>query len=98
MKFRTTFFAIISGIFINLNSANAFSEAESNYYFHSGGISAICGAYSINAISEEDASMLINKLLEMAKEDLKDSKFKDSLNNFVRTGFFKEIGCSKLIN
>ena len=45
MKFRIKLFAIISGIFIPLNSANAFSEAEYNYGFYWGGLNAICGAY-----------------------------------------------------
>ena len=98
MKFRIKLFAIISGIFIPLNSANAFSEAEYNYGFYWGGLNAICGAYMINAISDRDADMILNSLVKMGNEEIKDSKLKKRFNYLVKTEEnFKKNGCSKLI-
>jgi len=98
MKFRIKLFAIISGIFIPLNSANAFSEAEYNYGFYWGGLNAICGAYMIDAISYRDADMLLNSLVKMGNEGIKDSKLKNRLNYLVKTDEnFKQHGCSELI-
>ena len=98
MKFRIKLFAIISGIFIPLNSANAFSEAEYNYGFHRGGLNAICGAYMIDAISDRDAGMMLNSLVKMGNEEIKDSKLKNRFNYLVKTDVnLKKNGCSKLI-
>ena len=98
MKFRIKLFAIISGIFIPLNSANAFSEAEYNYGFYWGGLNAICGAYMIDAISGRDADMLLNSLVEMGNERIKDSKLKNRFNYLVETDEnLKKNGCSKFI-
>ena len=98
MKFRIKLFAIISGIFIPLNSANAFSEAEYNYGFHWGGLNAICGAYMIDAISDRDADMMLNSLVKMGNEEIKDSKLKNRFNYLVKTDEdLKKEGCSKLI-
>ena len=98
MKFRIKLFAIISGIFIPLNSANAFSEADYSYGFYWGGLNAICGAYMINAISDRDADMILNSLVKMGNEEIKDSKLKNRFNYLVKTDeTFKKSGCSKLI-
>ena len=98
MKFLIKLFAIISGIFIPLNSANAFSEPEYNYGFYWGGLNAICGAYMINAISDRDADMILNSLVKMGNEEIKDSKLKNRFNYLVKTDeTFKKSGCSKLI-
>ena len=98
MKFRIILFATISGIFIPLKSANALSEAYYHYGFHWGGLNAICIAYSINKISDEDASMMLNAFVKMGNENIKDSKLKNRFNNLVKTdNGLKEYGCSKLI-
>ena len=98
MKFRIKLFAIISGIFIPLNSANAFSIAEYDYGFYWGGLNAICGAYMIDAISDRDADMLLNSLVKMGNEEIKDSKLKKRFNYLVKTDEnLKKNGCSKLI-
>ena len=98
MKFRIKLFAIISGIFIPLNSANAFSIAEYDYGFYWGGLNAICGAYMIDAISDRDADMLLNSLVKMGNEEIKDSKLKNRFNYLVKTDKnLKKEGCSKLI-
>ena len=98
MKFRIKLFAIISGIFIPLNSANAFSEAEYSYGYYWGGLNAICGAYMIDAISYRDAGMILNSLVEMANEEINDSKLKKRFNYLVNTDEnLKKEGCSKLI-
>ena len=98
MNFQIKLFAIISGIFIPLNSANAFSEAEYSYGFYWGGLNAICGAYMINAISDRDADMILNSLVKMGNEEIKDSKLKNRFNYLVKTDKnFKKEGCSKLI-
>ena len=98
MKLRIKLFAIISGIFIPLNSANAFSEAEYKYGFYWGGLNAICGAYMIDAISDRDADMLLNSLVKMGNERIKDSKLNNRFNYLVKTDEnFKKNGCSKLI-
>ena len=98
MKFRIKLFVIISGIFIPLNSVNAFSEAEYKYGYYWGSLNAICGAYMINAISERDAGMLLNSLVKMGNEEIKDSKLKNNFKYLVKNdkGLKKE-GCSKLI-
>ena len=98
MKFRTILFAIISGIFIPLNSVNAFSKPEYYYGFSWGSVAAICTAYSINAISESDASMMLNSLVKAGNEMIKDPKLKNSFNNLIKfDNDFKENGCSKFI-
>ena len=98
MKFRITLFATISGILIPLNSAHAFSEAEYQYGFSWGSLNAICAAYSLNAISDKNAGMMMNLIIEMGNEDIKDSKLKNKFNNLVKTdNGLKEMGCSKLI-
>ena len=98
MKLQIKLFAIISGIFIPLNSANAFSEAEYNYGFYWGGLNAICGAYMIDAISDRDADMILNSLVKMGNEEIKDSKLKKRFNYLVKTDEnLKKNGCSKLI-
>ena len=98
MKFRIKLFAIISGIFIPLNSANAFSEAEYSYGFYWGGLNAICGAYMIDAISDRNADMLLNSFVEMGNERIKDSKLKNRFNYLVETDEnLKKNGCLKLI-
>ena len=99
MRLRITLFAIISGIFIPLNSANASSDEKSKYFFHTGTVSSICGAYSINAITQKNASMLLNSLIEIANKDLKDTKSRNAFNYFIKNGSnFEKYGCSKLIN
>ena len=98
MKLRIKLFAIISGIFIPLNSANAFSEAEYNYGFYWGGLNAICAAYVIDAISDRDADIMLNSLVKMGNEEIKDSKLKNRFNYLVKTDVnLKKNGCSKLI-
>jgi len=98
MKFRFKLFVIIYGIFIPLNSANAFSVAEYDYGFYWGGLNAICGAYLIDAISERDADMILNSLVKMGNEEIKDSKLKNRFNYLVETDDnLKKNGCSKLI-
>ena len=98
MKFRVKLFAIISGIFIPLNSANAFSEAEYSYGYYWGSLNAICGAYMIEAISERDADILLNSIVKMGNEEIKDSKLKNRFNYLVKNDEnFKKEGCSKLI-
>ena len=98
MIFRIKLFVIISGIFIPLNSVNAFSEADYSYGFYWGGLNAICGAYMISAISERDAGMILNSLAEMGNEEIKDSKLKNRFNYLVKTDKnLKKEGCSKLI-
>ena len=98
MRFRIKLFVIISGIFIPLNSANAFSEAEYSYGFYWGSVNAICGAYMISAISDRDAGMILNSLVKMGNEEIKDSKLKNRFNYLVKNDEnFKKEGCSKLI-
>ena len=98
MKFRTIFFATISGIFIPLNSVNAFSKPEYYYGFSWGSVTAICKAYSINAISESDASMMLNSLVKAGNEMIKDPKLRNTFNNLIKyNNSFKEDGCSKFI-
>ena len=98
MKLRIKLLAIISGIFIPLNSANAFSEAEYNYGFYWGGLNAICGAYMIDAISDRDAGMMLNSLVKMGNKEIKDSNLKNRFNYLVKTDEnLKKEGCSKLI-
>jgi len=98
MKFRIKLFAIISGIFFPLNSANAFSEAEYSYGFYWGGLNAICGAYMIDAISERDADMILNSLVKMGNKEIKDSILKNRFKYLVKTDEnLKKNGCSKLI-
>ena len=96
MKFRIKLFAIISGIFIPLNSANASIDEKSKYFFMTGRATSICQAYSMNAISKENASMMLNLITKEGNKDLKDSK--DAFNYFVKNGEnFNKSGCSKLI-
>ena len=98
MKFRINLFAIISGIFIPLNSVNAFSNAEYSYGFYWGSLNAICGAYMINAISDKDAGMMLNSLVKMGNEEIKDLKLKNRFNYLIKTDErLKKEGCSKLI-
>ena len=98
MKFQIKLFAIISGIFIPLNSANAFSEAEYHYGYWWGSLNAICGAYMVNAISEGNAGILLNSIVDMGNEGIKDLKLKNRFNYLVKTDInLKEKGCSKLI-
>ena len=98
MKLRIKLFAIISGIFFPLNSANAFSEAEYNYGYYWGGLNAICGAYMIDAISDRHADMLLNSFVKMGNERIKDSKLKNRFNYLVETNEnLKKNGCSKFI-
>ena len=98
MKFRIKLFAIISGIFIPLNSANAFLESEYFYGYYWGSVNAICGAYMINAVSERDAVMMLNSLVKMGNEEIKDSKLKNRFNYLVKTDEgLKKAGCLKLI-
>ncbi len=97
MKLLITLLTTISGIFIPLNSANAFSE-EYQYGFSWGSLSAICAAYSLNAISEKDAGMMMNSIIKIGNEDIKDTKLKNNFNNLVKNdNVLKEMGCSKLI-
>ena len=96
MKFRITLFVIISGIFFPLDSANATLTDRDKYFFHTGSVSSICSAYVIDTVSEKDARMMLNSLIEIANKDLKDSK--KIFNNFVKNGkTFTKNGCSKLI-
>tara|TARA_B100001989_G_scaffold233127_1_gene192810 strand:+ start:706 stop:1005 length:300 start_codon:yes stop_codon:yes gene_type:complete len=98
MKLWTILFATISGIFIPLNSVNAFSKPEYYYGFSWGSVTAICTAYSINAISESDASMMLNSLVKAGNEMISDPKLKNSFNNLIKfDNGFKENGCSKFI-
>ena len=96
MKFRITLFSIISITFIPLNSANALTDDESKYFFSAGRATSICQAYSINAISEKNASMMLNLITKEANKVLKDSK--EAYNFFVKKGEnFNKYGCSKLL-
>ena len=98
MNFRIILFTVITGIFIPLKSANAFSVAEYEYGFSWGSLNAICAAYSLNAISEKNAGMMMNLIIEMGNKDIKDSKLKNTFNNLVKTdNGLKKMGCSKLI-
>ena len=98
MNFQIKLFAIISGIFIPLNSANAFSEAEYFFGYYWGSLNAICGAYMINAISERDAGIMLNSVVKLGNKEIKDSKLKNRFNYLVKTDKnFKKEGCSKLI-
>ena len=98
MKFRTILFATICGIFIPLNSVNAFSKAEYYYGFSWGSLTAIWAAYSINAISEADARMMLNTLVKTGNEIIKDPKLKNRFNNLIKSdNVFKKNGCSKFI-
>ena len=98
MKFQIKLLAIISGIFIPLNSANAFSEAEYQYGYWWGSLNAICGAYMVNAISEGNAGILLNSIVNMGNEEIKDLKLKNRFNYLVKTdNRLKEKGCSELM-
>ena len=98
MNSRIILFATITGIFLPLKSANAFSKAEYEYGFSWGSLNAICAAYSLNAISDKNAEMMMNLIIEMGNENIKDSKLKNMFNNLVKTdNGLKETGCSKLI-
>ena len=98
MRFRTILFATISGIFLPLNSANAYSEASYLYGYYWGGLNAICASYAINAISEKNATMLLNSVVKMGNEEIKDSELKNRFNKLVKTAnVLKKGGCSKLI-
>ena len=99
MKFCITLLVSMFGIFRPLNSANSFSQEEYDYGFYWGGLNSICSAYAINAISEENASMMLNALVEMGNEYIKDSKLNNRFNNLIKTdNGLKKNGCSKLIN
>ena len=96
MKLQIKLFAIISGIFIPLNSANASTDEKSAYFFMTGQATSICQAYSINAISKKNASMMLNLITKDANKDLNYSK--EAFNYFVKNGEnFNNYGCSKLI-
>ena len=98
MKFQVILYAAFTGIFIPLESANAFSEAEYKYGYYWGSLNAICGAYMIDAISDRDASMMLNSIFKMGKKEIKDSKLKSRFNYLVKTDErLKKEGCSKLI-
>ena len=98
MKFQIKLFVIISGIFIPLNSANAFSEAEYNYGYYWGSFNAICGAFMINAISEIDAGMMLNSIVKIGNDEIKDIKLKNRFNILVKTEErLKKEGCLKLL-
>ena len=98
MNSRIIFLATITGIFLPLKSAKAFSEVEYEYGFSWGSLNAICAAYSLNAISDKNAGMMMNSIIEMSNQDIKDSKLKNKFNNLVKTdNGLKEMGCSKLI-
>ena len=52
----------------------------------------------INAISERDTGMMLNSLVKMGNEEIKDSKLKNRFNYLVKTDKnLKKEGCSKLI-
>ena len=97
MKFRIKLFAIISGIFVPINAANATPTDINNYYFYTGSLSSICSGYAIDAISEKDASMMLNSLVDMGNKIIIDSNAKKRFNYFVKNSktFTKE--CSKLV-
>ena len=97
MKFRNTLFLIISGIFVPINPANATKTDINNYYFYTGSLSSICSGYAIDAISEKDASMMLNSLVDMGNKSINDSNTKKRFTNFVKNSktFTKE--CSKLV-
>lgn len=96
MKFGIILFVILSDIFIPLKSANASTDEKSKYFFITGSATSICQAYAINAISEKNATMMLNLITINANKDLKDSK--EAFNYFVKNGEnFKKYGCSKLI-
>jgi len=98
MKFRNTLFLIISGIFIPINAANATETDIHNYYFYTGSLSSICSGYIVDAISEKDASMMLNSLIDMGNERINDSNTKEKFNNFVKySKTFTKEGCSKLV-
>ena len=98
MNSRIILLATITGIFLPLKSAKAFSEVEYEYGFSWGSLNAICAAYQINAISDKNGRMMMNLIIEMGNGDVKDSKLKNSFNNLVKTGIgLKETGCSELI-
>jgi len=99
MKFRITLFVIISGIFIPINSANANSTDRDAYYFYTGSFSSICSAYSMDLLSEKDASMILNSIVEVGNEDINDLNTKKKFNNFVKYDKLNiKDGCSKLVN
>ena len=97
MKFRNTLFLIISGIFVPINPANATQTDINNYYFYTGSLSSICSGYAIDAISEKNASMMFNALVEMGNERIIDSNTKKRFNYFIKNSetFTKE--CPKLV-
>ena len=98
MKLRNTLFLIISGIFIPINAANATENDIHSYYFYTGSLGSICSAYAIDAISEKDASMMLNSLVDMGNESINDSNTKKRFNNFVKNSkTFTKEGCSKLV-
>ena len=97
MNLRIILFTAISGIFIPLNSAIA-SPDRYEYGFHWGGLNAICAAYKINTISTSDATMLLNSIVEMSNEGIKDTSLRNRFKNLVETDEgLKEAGCSRLI-
>ena len=52
----------------------------------------------IDAISDRDADMLLNSLVKMGNEEIKDSKLKNRFNYLIKTDAgLKKEGCSKLI-
>jgi len=98
MKLRITVLAIISEIFLPLYSANSFSKSEYQYGFYWGSLNSICAAYSIDAMSDEDAGMILNSLVKMGNERIKDSNLNNRFNKLVKTAdVLKKSGCSKLI-
>ena len=98
MKFRNTLFLIISGIFVPINAVNATQTDINNYYFYTGSLSSICSGYVIDAISEKDASIMLNSLVDMGNERINDSNTKKMFNDFVKNSkTFTKEGCSKLV-
>ena len=52
----------------------------------------------IDAISDRDADMILNSLVKMGNEEIKDSKLKNRFNYLVETDEnLKKNGCSKFI-
>ena len=97
MKFRITLFVIISGIFIPINSVNANSTDRDDYNFYKGSFSSVCAGYVMDFISEKNASMMFNALVDMGNETIIDSNTKKRFNYFIKNSetFIKE--CPKLV-
>ncbi len=94
MKFPITLFVIISGIFIPIKPANATTTDRDTFYFYVGGYSSICNGYSMDFVSEKNASMMLNSLVMMGNESINDLNLKKTFNNFIK----RKKECSKLVN